>query len=251
MADIIRFDHISKKYGEHSVLDQLNLAIASGEFVTIIGKSGCGKTTALKMINGLNEPDSGSIFIEDVNISTINKVKLRREIGYAIQNVGLFPHLNILKNVAYVPNLSKETRWNKEEKEEKVVSLLESVGLSPDILYRFPRELSGGQKQRVGIARALASKPKIILMDEPFGAVDEITREQLQVELLRIHEELKMTVLFVTHDVNEALKLGTKVLILNSGKVEQYDSPSETLNHPSSEIVKDLVLRNRELSLRV
>ena len=211
--------------------------------MSIVGSSGCGKTTTLKMVNGLIEPTSGSVFINNEDIKTKNLIELRRGIGYAIQGSVLFPHLNVEQNISYVPNLLNKK--DKTKTRDAVAKWMQIVGLDEDIMHRYPNELSGGQQQRVGIARALAASPSLLLMDEPFGAVDEITREQLQKEMKRIHKETKITILFVTHDINEALKLGTKVLVMNQGKIEQYDTPKNILNHPASDYVNQLVYRQR------
>lgn len=236
---IIRFENVNKRYGKTNALIDFNLDIKKGEFITIIGSSGCGKTTALKMINGLIFPDSGKIYINNKNISEINQIKLRRNIGYSIQGTGLFPHMTVLKNISYVPSLSN--MWKKKEIIENVENLLNIVGLDISIQNRYPDELSGGQKQRVGIARALAAKPEILLMDEPFGAVDEITRKVLQDEILRIKNDLNVTIIFITHDINEALKLGDRVLIMENGRKIQIDIPEKIKENPENDFVKKLL----------
>ena len=235
----IHFDNVSKGYDGNLILDILNLKINKGEFITIIGSSGCGKTTALKLINGLLNPDSGKIYIDGNDIATVDQIKLRRNIGYVIQGVGLFPHMNIKKNISYVPNLIKKEDKNKIL--DNVSNLINVVGMSEDILERYPSELSGGQRQRIGIARALAASPKILLMDEPFGAVDEITRRLLQEEILNIHEKLGVTIVFITHDIKEALKLGTRVLVMDKGKIIQAGTPTEIVDQPKTDFVKELV----------
>lgn len=245
MSVAVEFRNIKKAYGENVVIENLNLKIEQGEFVSIVGSSGCGKTTTLKMVNGLIEPTSGSVFINNEDIKTKNLIELRRGIGYAIQGSVLFPHLNVEQNISYVPNLLNKK--DKTKTRDAVAKWMKIVGLDEDIMHRYPNELSGGQQQRVGIARALAASPSLLLMDEPFGAVDEITREQLQKEMKRIHKETKITILFVTHDINEALKLGTKVLVMNQGKIEQYDTPKNILNHPASDYVNQLVYRQRHM----
>lgn len=245
MSVAVEFRNINKAYGDNVVIENLNLKIEQGEFVSIVGSSGCGKTTTLKMVNGLIEPTSGSVLVNNEDIKTKNLIELRRGIGYAIQGSVLFPHLNVEQNISYVPNLLNKK--DKTKTRDAVAKWMKIVGLDENIMHRYPNELSGGQQQRVGIARALAASPSILLMDEPFGAVDEITREQLQKEMKRIHNETKITILFVTHDMNEALKLGTKVMVMNQGKIEQYDTPKNILNHPASDYVNQLVYRQRHM----
>ena len=235
-SPVIEFKNITKSYdGKNSVLQDLNLSIPQGELVTILGPSGCGKTTLLKMVNKLILPDAGSIFVNGVNINKIDTIDLRRAIGYVIQQIGLLPHLTIKQNINYVLSLQKEKTETKDARAEELINL---VGLDTTFLNRYPRQLSGGQKQRVGVARALAANPAIILMDEPFGAVDEIARTLLQEELIRIHGELKKTILFVTHDIEEALTLGTKIILLNNAKIEQMGSRDDLIFHPETEFVK-------------
>lgn len=236
---VIRFQNVSKKYNDKSVLENIDLEVTKGEFLTIIGSSGCGKTTLLKLINGLILADDGKVYIDGKDIKTIDQIKLRRNMGYVIQGIGLFPHMNILKNISYVPNLNKEK--NKKEVLNSARDLIKVVGMTEDMLERYPSELSGGQRQRVGIARALAARPEILLMDEPFGAVDEITRRSLQEELLKIHEKLGVTIVFITHDIKEALKLGTRVLVMDKGKIIQTGNPSEISENPKTDFVKELV----------
>lgn len=236
---IIFFDHVSKSYGENKILDDFCLDIKKGELITVIGSSGSGKTTMLKMINGLLVPTVGNIYIDGKDISGENQNLLRRNIGYVIQGIGLFPHMTVKKNIAYVPELLN--RRNKKRTEQAVNDLMKVVHLEPEMLNRYPSELSGGQRQRVGIARALAAQPEILLMDEPFGAVDEITRKMLQNEMIRIHKELGVTIVFITHDIKEALKLGTYVLVMNNGRIEQYGTPEEIKNSPATSFVKELV----------
>jgi osmoprotectant transport system ATP-binding protein len=234
---------ICKSYGEKSVLEHLNLAIPRGEFVTMIGSSGSGKTTALKMVNRLIEPTSGDVLVDGRNVRDVDPIQLRRNIGYAIQGSVLFPHMTVEDNISYVPNLLNKR--DHERTRKAVRKWMDIVGLPDDLLERYPSELSGGQQQRVGIARALAASPDILLMDEPFGAVDEITRGQLQAEIARIHCETGITVMFVTHDIAEALRLGTRVLVLDAGKVQQYSAPEEILARPATAFVEQLVLRQR------
>ena len=239
----IEFKDIKKVYGEKVVMEHLSLQVRKGEFVTIIGSSGCGKTTALKMVNGLIRPDAGDILIHGENIRDKDQTRLRRGIGYAIQGSVLFPHMTVEQNISYVPSLLNG--WDRARTKAAVSKWMKIVGLDEELKERYPAELSGGQQQRVGIARALAASPEILLMDEPFGAVDEITRGQLQEELLRIYRETGITVLFVTHDIGEALKLGTKVLVLDQGEIQQYAPPAELLSRPATPFVERLVERER------
>lgn len=237
----IEYRNVSISYGEKEIIRDLNLAVAKGEFVTIIGSSGCGKTTLLKMANGLLTQSCGDIFIEGENTRELDLTQLRRNMGYAIQGSVLFPHLNVYQNIAYVPNLLN--RRDKQRTREAVTKWMDIVGLEASLADRYPQELSGGQQQRVGIARALAASPSILLMDEPFGAVDEITRGILQDEIARIHKETGITILFVTHDINEALKLGTKVLVMDGGKIQQYDRPEKITEHPANAFTAALLSR--------
>lgn len=242
----ITFQDVSKKFGGsgYYAVDHLSFSVEEGEFITILGSSGCGKTTLLKMVNRLYEPDDGKIFLFGEDSSAIDVVKLRRRIGYVIQQTGLFPHMTIAENVATVPKLLK---WDKERIEVRVRELLEMVELDPEeFCNRYPSQLSGGQQQRVGLARALAVEPEIMLLDEPFGAVDAITRIGLQEELLRIHRGVKKTFLLVTHDIHEAFKLGTKVLIMNEGKICQFDTPQNIIRKPADEFTTTLIRSARE-----
>lgn len=236
---VIELKDITMSYGDSEILKDFNLEVEQGTFLTIIGSSGCGKTTALKLMNGLLTPEKGSVFINGTDIAAADGNELRRNIGYVIQEIGLFPHMTIEKNISYVPNLYKTK--DKAAIAARVRELARIVGLDVEMLSRYPSELSGGQRQRVGIARALMNSPKIILMDEPFGAVDEITRKRLQEEILRIHEELGGTIVFVTHDIKEALKLGNRVLVMDQGKILQDGTPDELLNYPATEFVRQLV----------
>ncbi|MBU3106918.1 ATP-binding cassette domain-containing protein [Clostridium gasigenes] len=236
---VIKLEGVSKGYGNNLILNEFNLNINKGEFLTIIGSSGCGKTTVLKLINGLLTPDSGKVHVNGEDISVVNQIQLRRKIGYVIQGVGLFPHMNVRKNISYVPNLTKKDDKNKIA--AKALKLIKVVGLSEDMLDRYPSELSGGQRQRVGLARALASTPDILLMDEPFGAVDEITRKLLQEEILRIYKELNVTIVFITHDIKEALKLGTRVLVMDKGQIIQVGAPTEIMENPKTDFVRELI----------
>lgn len=237
--ECIRFDHVTVLYGDHTALDDFQLVVRRGEFLTIIGRSGCGKTTALRLINGLMKPDKGAVFVEGRDVASADLIALRRSIGYAIQDVGLFPHMTVRDNIAYVPSLSH--LWAKGEISGHVSSLLETVGLDPAISRRYPNELSGGQKQRVGIARALAARPQILLMDEPFGAVDEITRKNLQREIRELQKKLKITVVFVTHDIGEAMLLGDRILVMDAGKALQIGEPDAIRLSPASEVVRELI----------
>lgn len=245
MNTAIEFKNVTKNYDNKTVIDNLNLRVEQGEFVTIIGSSGCGKTTALKMINGLIAPTGGNVYVFGENIKDKNLTELRRNIGYSIQGSVLFPHLTVEKNISYVPNLINKR--DKAKTKAAVEKWMNIVGLDEEIKNRYPNELSGGQQQRVGIARALAASPSILLMDEPFGAVDEITRAQLQEEIKRIHNETNITVMFVTHDISEALKLGTRILVMNNGGIEQYDTPNEIIKHPATDFVRQLVYRQRHI----
>ncbi|NRZ52880.1 osmoprotectant transport system ATP-binding protein [Clostridium beijerinckii] len=225
MSIAIEFKNVYKQFkgAAYSAVDNVSLKIEHGEFITILGSSGCGKTTLLKMINRLYDPHKGSIEFFGEDISGKDPVEFRRKIGYVIQQVGLFPHMTIAGNIATVPKILK---WPKEKIEARVDELLELVGLEPkEFRNRYPAQLSGGQQQRVGLARALAVNPDVMLLDEPFGAIDAINRINLQDELLKIYNTSKKTYLFVTHDINEAFKLGSKVLIMDKGKIQQFDTP--------------------------
>lgn len=247
MSVMVEFKNINKSYeGSEFSINNFNLEIEKGDFITIIGSSGCGKTTILKMVNGLIKPNSGDILINGKSISDMDVVKLRRHIGYAIQGTMLFPHLTVRENIAYVPNLIEEN--SPEEIEDAVDNWIKMVGLDESILNRYPHELSGGQQQRVGIARSLAAYPEILLMDEPFSAVDEITRNQLQKEMKEIHSKANLTVMFVTHDIGEALFLGNKVLVMQDGKIHQFGTPSEVLNNPATDFVEKLLERTKVIA---
>lgn len=200
MDTAIEFKHVKKVYGEKVIIDDFNLKITPGEFLTVVGSSGCGKTTILKMINGLIIPDEGQVLVHDQCTQAVDLIELRRGIGYAIQGSVLFPHMTVAQNIAYVPNLLNKN--DKKRTYEALSKWMKIVGLDEELIHRYPSELSGGQQQRVGIARALAASPDILLMDEPFGAVDEITRSTLQDEILRIHHQENITIIFVTHDIN-------------------------------------------------
>lgn len=237
--EMIRLEHVTKSFGRYKALDDASIVVEEGEFLTVIGRSGCGKTTMLRMINGLQKPDSGKVYAAGEDVGEADLIRLRRKIGYVIQNKGLFPHMTVEKNIIYVPVISgqKDKRQNRKLAEE----LIGLVGLEREMLDRYPEELSGGQQQRVGIARALASRPKLLLMDEPFGALDEITKRAMQNELLALQKKLGMTVVFITHDIREAMKLGDRVLVMEQGKIAQCDTPENVKKNPADEFVKELI----------
>ena len=236
---MIEFKGITKKIGDRVILNDINLHIKDGELVVLIGPSGCGKTTTLKMINKLIKPTEGSIFINGNLIAREDTIQLRRQIGYVIQNVGLFPHMTIKENIELIPKLKKEPL---DKINEKTIELLNMVGLNSDeYMNKYPAQLSGGQQQRVGVARAFATDANIILMDEPFSALDPITRSSLQDELLTLHQELKKTIIFVTHDMDEAIKIADKICIMNGGKIQQYDTPENILRRPANEFIKEFI----------
>src|SRR5438094_2439877 len=245
---MIRLEEVSKWYGAQLAGRDLTIEFHTGQLTMLVGPSGCGKTTTLKMINRLIEPSSGRILHDDQDVSPSDQVTLRLRMGYVIQNVGLFPHLTIADNVATVPRL---LGWDKPRIARRVNELLELVGLDPrGFGRRYPHQLSGGQRQRVGVARALGADPAVLLMDEPFGAIDPINRERLQDEFLRLQAEVKKTVVFVTHDIEEAVKLGDRIAILREGGfLAQYDSPAEILAHPADSFVSDFVGADRALKL--
>ena len=237
---MIEIKNVTKKVGNKVILDDITLQIEKGSLVVLIGSSGCGKTTTLKLINKLIKPTSGEIYIDDKPISKEDTIELRRKIGYVIQNTGLFPHLTIKENIELIPRLKKEK--SVQEIEDTTVKLLEMVGLKyKDYIDKYPSELSGGQQQRVGVARAIATDAEIILMDEPFSALDPITRTSLQEQLFTLQDELKKTIIFVTHDMDEALKIADKICIMKDGKIAQYDTPENILRNPANEFVKDFI----------
>lgn len=245
MTNLIEFVDVDKVYGETSVVHRVNLSIRQGQLVTLIGPSGCGKTTTLKMINRLIEPTSGSIFVGGEDTRRVNPVELRRKIGYVIQQIGLFPHMTIEDNIGLVPKIGG---IEKEKYRKRADELLDLVGLDPRVYgKRYPRELSGGQQQRIGVARALAADPDIILMDEPFSALDPISREQLQDELLKLQAQLKKTIVFVTHDMDEALKIADQIVLMQDGNVVQQDIPEQILRHPKNDFVREFVGEKRFL----
>lgn len=243
---MITFSEVTKSYGSHKAVDNLNLTVFKGETCVLIGPSGCGKTTTLRMINRLVEPTSGRILIEGQETGGLSPELLRRQIGYVIQGVGLFDHLTVAQNIGIVPKL---LGWDRGRTEKRVDELLSLVGLDPATNRgKYPRQLSGGEQQRVGVARALAADPPVLLMDEPFGALDPITRERLQDELVEIQRVLKKTIVFVTHDMHEAIKLADRVAIMRGGKLIQYDTPQAILWRPADEFVRDFVGSDRVLN---
>ena len=238
MTKLIEYKNICKSYSGTPVLQGFNLEINEGDFLCVVGTSGSGKTTMMKMINGLLTPDKGEILISGKNIKDEDIISLRRKIGYAIQGNGLFPHMTAAENIGYVPKL--------EGADDKTIDgivdkMLKLVGLSADVKEKYPDELSGGQQQRVGLARAYANSPLILLMDEPFGAVDSITRYQLQKDLKEIHKATNCTIVFITHDIQEAFKLGTHILVMDEGKIQQYGTTDEVWNNPANNFVKKLI----------
>lgn len=240
---MIKFEQVSKVYGEQEVVKKIDLHVRQGEFLVLIGPSGCGKTTTLKMINRLVEPTSGRIMVRENNIMNMNPVMLRREIGYVIQQIGLFPNMTIEENVDLVPRL---LGWDKEKRSGRVRELLKLVDMDPDLYAgRYPNELSGGQQQRIGVLRALAADPSVILMDEPFGALDPITRENLQDEFKNLQSKLHKTIVFVTHDMDEALKLADRIAIMRDGEIVQLDTPEMILRNPKDEFVLEFIGKHR------
>lgn len=240
---MIQFENVSKKYKDNQVLKKINFTIKKGNLVAIIGESGCGKTTMLKMINRLIKPTNGNIYIDGKSITSIDEVMLRRNIGYVIQQTGLFPHMTIRENIEIIPKLQKKEA---ESIAENTYKLMQMVGLNAEeYLDRYPTELSGGQQQRVGVARAFATNPDVILMDEPFSALDPITRSDLQDELVQLQSKLKKTIVFVTHDMDEAIKIADMICIMQDGEILQYDTPENILKNPIDEFVSNFVGKNR------
>ena len=241
---MVLFEKVSKVYEDGTrAVDRLNLEIAKGEIAVLIGPSGCGKTTTLKMVNRLESCTEGVIKVDGKDINTVDPVKLRRNIGYVIQETALMPHLSVAENIAIVPKL---LGWKKGRIKKRVDELLEMAGLDPATYrYRLPDQLSGGQKQRIGVLRALAADPEVVLMDEPFGALDPIARERLQNELLELQKTVKKTIIFVTHDMDEALRIADKVVLMRQGRIEQVASPDEIQNNPANEFVKNFIGEDR------
>jgi osmoprotectant transport system ATP-binding protein len=241
--NLIEFKDIVKKYRNKTIIKPFSVDIEAGQLVVFIGPSGCGKTTLLKMINKLIQPSAGKIFVNGKDISNMNAIELRRNIGYVIQNTGLFPHMSIRENLELIPKLKGEDPNRIAEKTEE---LLHVVGLNPsEFLDRFPKELSGGQQQRVGVARAFSTDSDIILMDEPFSALDPVTRNSLQDELVQMQKELNKTIIFVTHDMDEAIKIADKICILKDGDILQFDTPENILKNPANEFVEGFIGKRR------
>lgn len=243
---MIRFEDVTKRYPDGTTaVDGLSLEVAEGELVTLVGPSGCGKTTTMMMVNRLIEPTSGRILVDGEDVASVDPVRLRRRIGYVIQQVGLFPHRTVLDNTATVPAL---VGWKRAKARERAAELLDLVGLDPaQFGPRYPDQLSGGQRQRVGVARALAADPPVLLMDEPFGAVDPVVRAQLQDEFLRMQAAVRKTVLLVTHDIEEAVRLGDRIAVYGEGRIEQYDTPGAVLGSPATPYVASFVGSDRGL----
>jgi osmoprotectant transport system ATP-binding protein len=243
----VRYENATKRYGNstEAAVDHLSLEVAAGEVCVLVGPSGCGKTTAMRLVNRTVELSEGDVLIGDESVRDRDPARLRREIGYVIQQVGLFPHRTVAENIAAVPQL---LGWKKNRTEARTGELLELIGLDPKLGERYPAQLSGGQQQRVGVARALAADPLVMLMDEPFGAIDPIARERLQNEFLRLQAEIRKTVLFVTHDIDEAIKMGDRIAIMRKGgRVAQFATPAELLMAPADEFVEDFVGADRAL----
>ena len=240
---MLEFRNVSKSYGKTKVLKNINLSINSGELMVLIGPSGCGKTTLLKMINKLIPVSEGEILLNNTAIKDINTIALRRNMGYVIQQTGLFPHMTVGENIALVTRLLK---WDENKIQERTKELLDMIGLEPEkYIDRYPKDLSGGQQQRVGVARAFATNPEVILMDEPFSALDPITRAQLQEELFNIQQEFKKTIVFVTHDMDEAIKIGDRICIMKDGDILQLDNPENILKNPAEGFVEEFIGKKR------
>jgi osmoprotectant transport system ATP-binding protein len=238
---MIRLEDLTKVFPgqDEPAVDDLSMEIYEGEIVVLVGPSGCGKTTTMKMVNRLIEPTSGRIFLEGEDVTKVNSDNLRRRIGYVIQQIGLFPHMTIADNIATVP---KMLGWDNKRTSDRIDELLEMTGIDLSYRDRYPKELSGGQRQRIGVARAMAADPPVLLMDEPFGAIDPITRDRLQDEFLRLQQEIRKTIVFVTHDIDEAIKMGDRIAILRTqSKIAQYDTPEKILTDPADDFVADFI----------
>jgi osmoprotectant transport system ATP-binding protein len=236
---MIVFNRVFKRYAGRAAIDQLSLEIFRGETLVLLGRSGSGKTTALKLINRLIDPDSGTISLDGNDLQKLDPIQLRRHIGYAVQQIGLFPHMTVEENIGIVPKL---LGWSDERIQERVTELLGIIGLPADeYRKRHPLNLSGGQRQRIGVARALAADPPVILMDEPFGALDPLTRQQLQNEFLTIASEIHKTIVFVTHDVQEAIKLGDRIAVMDEGKLIQLATPEELVKNPATPFIEEFM----------
>ena len=243
---MIRFDRVTKRFPDGTVgVNELDLEVGEGEVVVLVGPSGCGKTTSMRMVNRMLEPSSGTLTVEGNDVMRTDPVELRRRIGYVIQQIGLFPHRTTAENIATVPEL---VGWDRNRTDARVAELIDTVGLPEGVAGRYPHQLSGGQRQRVGVARALAIDPPIMLMDEPFGAVDPIVRSRLQEEFLRLQAEVRKTIVFVTHDIDEAIRMGDRIAILSQGgRLEQFDTPKAILAEPANDFVVDFLGAERGL----
>lgn len=242
---MIRLEHVSKQFGSMIAVDRIDMEVPAGAVCVLLGPSGCGKTTTMKMINRLIAPTSGKIYVNGEDTALIDDVMLRRSIGYVIQQIGLFPNMTVEENILVVPDL---LGWPKEKSRRRAAELLDLVNLDPSIfLKRYPKQLSGGQQQRVGVVRALAADPPVLLMDEPFGAIDPINREAIQDEFMKLQADLKKTIVFVSHDIDEAVKMATRIAIFRNGRLIQYDTPDNILAHPVDAFVSEFVGSDRTL----
>ena len=241
---MIKFENVTKRYpGGAVAIEDITFTVEEGTTTVLVGPSGCGKTTTMKLANRLEDPTEGTVYVDGVDNQKLDKIELRRDIGYVIQEIGLFDHLTIAENIGTVPDL---LGWEQERIDDRVDELLGLMGLPQDFRDQHPQELSGGQRQRVGVARALAADPNVLLMDEPFGALDPITRERLQDEFLDIQERINTTILFVTHSIDEALKMGDRIAIFDVGELVQYDTPQRVLADPANEFVEDFIGEDRD-----
>ncbi|MCT9095581.1 ABC transporter ATP-binding protein [Haloarchaeobius sp. HME9146] len=243
---MIEFDNVTKQYGDGTVaIENISFEVEEGTTTVLVGPSGCGKTTTMKLVNRLIDPTEGTVYFDGTDITELDEIELRREVGYVIQEIGLFDHMSVAENVGTVPDLKG---WDQDRIRERVVELLDLMDLpAAEYADQYPTELSGGQRQRVGVARALAADPDVMLMDEPFGALDPITRDELQDEFLEIQDELDVTILFVTHSIEEALKMGDRIAIFDVGELVQYDTPQNILENPKNDFVRDFIGEDREL----